>query len=69
MRKPQKINYLEILINIGVLIVLVCLLCAIVIWCGQQAWILQGLHNKCIAECVSFNKNAIAQGFAERCVC
>jgi hypothetical protein len=41
----------------------------ILYYLGQQSWVLSNLKNKCIADCVEFNKNAVASGMLERCTC
>jgi len=59
----------KILIFLAVLLLIVSLLVLAVFWMGQQVWIMSELKNKCISDCVAFNKDAIFKGIAERCVC
>lgn len=47
---------IEILFHICMIILMIAVVVAILVWCGEQAWILQELKNKCIAECVEINK-------------
>jgi len=48
----------EILFHVLMIIALIVIIVAILMWCGEQAWIMAELKNKCIAECVEINRNA-----------
>lgn len=60
---------LEILIHIGVFILIVASIVITITWMGEQVWIMNNLHNQCIADCVKFNAEAVRKGIEEWCVC
>lgn len=46
----------EILFQVLMIILMILIVILALVYLGQQAWILEGLKNQCIAECVEINK-------------
>jgi hypothetical protein len=52
----MKTPILEIIINALMILFLIGTICLILIWLGNQMWIMQLLKNQCIAECLEINE-------------
>ena len=73
MKKKLRLDFenilFQVVITLVILTVIILLTVATISKMGQSVLIMAELKNKCISECVAFNKEAILKGIAQRCAC
>ena len=46
----------ELIMDVLMIILIIVIIIYILYWLGTQIWVMQFLKNKCIVECLEFNK-------------